>query len=280
MEKRRTLVRILKRVLLTLLVLVLLNGLGLGLLLRMPPLIGLAWGFAIGTFVMWSHFRRSGNWIARYSDLRLSWPTGRESSLAIATIGTLMILVGTACVADLISPPVVLGDEGSLKLALEYQQSVAGWLALAVMTVLVLPAVEELCFRGYIQGAIEARVAPWVAIVSSSALFASMHLGRPHWSLLLVPLALGLGAGAAVFLLKSIWPGIITHCVWNLAMVISASLTDSPVGGFGTTPVAVVMLTAAVSLLLGTALWYVLISKQGGIRAMIEPVTATAMVER
>ena len=94
-----------------------------------------------------------------------------------------------------------------------------GWYSLAAYAVLCAPLVEEMAFRGWIQGALERRLPPWAAIMAASAGFAALHFWYGSAVLLTIPLMLGVVCGGAVHLFNSIWAGIVLHAGWNAAMM-------------------------------------------------------------
>lgn len=77
---------------------------------------------------------------------------------------------------------------------------------------------EEVLFRGTILQALQQRFGTYAAVVITSALFASVHLGNPH----IEPLAIastflvGLLLGMMTVLTASLWMPMIFHVVWNV----------------------------------------------------------------
>ena len=87
------------------------------------------------------------------------------------------------------------------------------WLLL-VMASIVAGVVEEAAFRGYMQGAIERRHGPVVAILATGALFGLGHVTHhPDAILLMMPFYLAVAAiyGGLAYLTKSILPGLVLH---------------------------------------------------------------------
>lgn len=77
---------------------------------------------------------------------------------------------------------------------------------------------EEVLFRGTLLQTLQQRFGTYAAIVLTSALFASVHLGNPH----VEPLAIastflvGLLLGTMTVLTSSLWMPMSFHVVWNL----------------------------------------------------------------
>jgi membrane protease YdiL (CAAX protease family) len=85
---------------------------------------------------------------------------------------------------------------------------------LLVMASIVAGVVEEAAFRGYMQGAIERRHGPAVAILATGALFGLGHLTHhPDSMLAMMPFYLAVAAiyGGLAYLTNSILPGLVLH---------------------------------------------------------------------
>jgi len=93
-----------------------------------------------------------------------------------------------------------------------------GFALAIVMVAVVAPVIEELVFRGVVQGSL-ARFGPWVAIAGSAAVFGAFHLSL-QW---FVPIAiLGLSLGWLAWFRKGLWPPIVLHIVYNAVVVVAA----------------------------------------------------------
>jgi membrane protease YdiL (CAAX protease family) len=130
-------------------------------------------------------------------------------------MATLLVAFGVIGFIELIFSPLDDMDVAYLERMARYQQLPGGWIALTVFVALVVPVIEEFCFRGHIQHALERRFAPWLAILVTGTLFTLVHISPAHSSLLLVPLVLGLGMGLVTVLFQSIWVAVIIHAIWN-----------------------------------------------------------------
>jgi membrane protease YdiL (CAAX protease family) len=97
------------------------------------------------------------------------------------------------------------------------------WLIFGIC--LVTPIVEELIFRGVIQGELRKAMPEWAAIIIQAVVFAVYHLQPIQSSYVLLP---GLLLGFAYASSRSIWVPIIMHCVFNfLGGVLPALLEDN-----------------------------------------------------
>jgi membrane protease YdiL (CAAX protease family) len=90
-------------------------------------------------------------------------------------------------------------------------------IALVIMGSLVAGVVEESAFRGYMQGPIERRHGPVVAILLTGTLFGFLHFTHPETTLTLMPfyLAVAVIYGALAYLTNSILPGVVLHASGN-----------------------------------------------------------------
>jgi membrane protease YdiL (CAAX protease family) len=106
-----------------------------------------------------------------------------------------------------------------------FTRTVTGKISIAVIAVALAPVLEESFFRGLIQRTIEREYGPAPAIVTAAAIFAAAHL--LPW---IFPLHFFLGAafGYAVYVTRSIWPGVILHAANNAAAVVGVVQSEKP----------------------------------------------------
>lgn len=86
---------------------------------------------------------------------------------------------------------------------------------------LLAPILEELLFRGAIQGALQRQIKPWGAIMISSLLF-----GLVHMNLAQIPFAFFLGIifGWLYYRTGSLLPGVVGHILNNTVATITMNL--------------------------------------------------------
>ena len=270
---------VVKRVVAAVLFVLVFNGIALGVLLLVPPTIGLGWGLALGVAFVWWHLRGDPGRSRRLALVRVRRPRSSAAWVTVAVASTLLLGLGlTAFILD--SLPSDTPDAGPVWEAIAaYQSSALGWLALVVMAAGVLPLVEEFCFRGHVQHTLERRMGPAPAILLASVLFMFGHVGVPHWSILMISLTLGIANGAAVYLFGSIWVAVATHCIWNLAML-SAGVVQGDAAEVEISTAAV-MAMAALLTGLGVAGWIALLrTGRAGLRASEELVPDGASAPR
>jgi membrane protease YdiL (CAAX protease family) len=90
-------------------------------------------------------------------------------------------------------------------------------LALA-MSAIVAGVAEETAFRGYMQGPIERRHGPVLAILVTGLAFGAAHLTHSYVSWAMIPYYLAVAAvyGALAYLTNSILPSLILHALGNM----------------------------------------------------------------
>ena len=208
-------------------------GLGLAFLgsllaqvfLFLPPPVGFAWLLLLAAWVYWIH-RRAAR-VAAVVGLR---PLSAATRLAwVAVPATLLLGIGACGVvyawAGSIRFPIPLPRGNQIE---AYIGTLAGWLTFTFYAAFVGPIIEEFAFRGWVQQSIGRRFGAVAGISASAVLFAAFHLWYSHPRALLVPLVLGMSWGAAVYLTRSIWAGVLLHGAWNATlMLIQRSGIDS-----------------------------------------------------
>jgi len=87
-----------------------------------------------------------------------------------------------------------------------------------LMSAAVAGVVEETAFRGYLQGPIERRHGPVIAILVTGILFGFLHFTHPEVTLVLMTFYLAVATvyGTLAYLTNSIWPGMVLHAGGNV----------------------------------------------------------------
>ena len=98
--------------------------------------------------------------------------------------------------------------------------TIAGTWALAG---LMIPVCEELLFRGVIQRSLQVRFGARTAVVVAAIIFGAFHVHPVH---ALIAFGLGVVAGTAMVVTRSVWAAVAVH-VANNTFAISISLIDS-----------------------------------------------------
>lgn len=117
-----------------------------------------------------------------------------------------------------------------------YAAQEGGWIALAILVVIFGPIVEEFALRGWIQGSLERRFSPAVAIFVSAFLYAIVHGSA---EVLILFFIIGALFGWAVWQSGSIWAGILLHSSYNATMLVADALWEAGVAPASLDPDAV-----------------------------------------
>jgi membrane protease YdiL (CAAX protease family) len=133
---------------------------------------------------------------------RLALVAGVASAIALAGLWTLLSRASQFA-------PNALPDTSAMPLAFTAP--------LLLMGSLVAPLCEEAGYRGYLQGALEERYGPWIAIAVSALVFAAAHLTHGLvWEKQLIYALGGVVWGASAVLTRSILPGIVAHAITDV----------------------------------------------------------------
>jgi membrane protease YdiL (CAAX protease family) len=91
-------------------------------------------------------------------------------------------------------------------------------LASLVMSAIVAGTSEEAGFRGYMQGPIEERHGPVIALLVTGAVFGFLHFTHKEVTMALMPWYMGVALvyGALAYITKSIMPGVVLHAGGNM----------------------------------------------------------------
>ena len=109
-------------------------------------------------------------------------------------------------------PEYDVGQHQELKVLTSYPQ-MSLKISVAVVAVLAAPLVEELLFRGLIQTLIRSYIGrPWLSVIMTSMLFATVHENYAHWPALFV---LSLAIGYAYEKSGSLWQPLFIHAMFN-----------------------------------------------------------------
>jgi membrane protease YdiL (CAAX protease family) len=173
-------------------------------------------------------FLAVGYGYARYSGLtvHVSRPTLREIGVALAgVLAALVVVTVTSAVFAALGlvPGSVIGDA-----AFEDPMLLLGLAALSV--VLVAPA-EEFLYRGVVQGRLRWSFGPVGAVVASSLLFGSIHLGNYTGNTAaVVSGAVVIACGGLVFgtlyeRTRNLSVPIVAHAVYNTLLLVLAFVT-------------------------------------------------------
>jgi membrane protease YdiL (CAAX protease family) len=143
---------------------------------------------------------------SRLHPLGAQWPWAIVSALAVSAVLVALLSVYARLV------PVPPDADTTVT---EYLKTPFGWLPFLVLTACVSPLVDEVVFRGWIQGRLSAEFGPEAAIINAAALFAIANLRA--WSVPYLFL-LGLASGYTVYVTRSVWSGVLMNAAFNGAL--------------------------------------------------------------
>lgn len=113
------------------------------------------------------------------------------------------------------------GGDGGFDVNNEHVKSSGIFFALMV-TALITPFMEEIVFRGYIQGKLQrVFITPWLSVIVVSILFSVMHYKYPVLTLLQL-FILSLLLGWVRMKSGSVFPAIFMHMIFNIVGVLSS----------------------------------------------------------
>jgi membrane protease YdiL (CAAX protease family) len=156
---------------------------------------------------------------------RIQWNTSPKKSIYAIAILLIFGLFLTALLLTAVIPQSWIAED----ITSDALNSMSPLLAILCMGI-IIPIVEEIVFRGLMMTRLQTRVAPWLAVALTTAVFAIVHLGNsPVHVLTVLPFALSM---CLVFLwTKSIRVTMFIHVLYNTALAsisfIAASLDDS-----------------------------------------------------
>ncbi len=79
---------------------------------------------------------------------------------------------------------------------------------------------EEIFWRGFVQQRFSEMVGPWRGYIITSAIYAGVHVWAFNVMLVLAALICGLFWGWMFLKYKSVWPGLISHAVWDVTIFV------------------------------------------------------------
>lgn len=178
------------------------------------------WAVPAAALYLWFFWRYvRGDWWPR-STAEARRTACRARSLSADVWGAALFAGGLGLVAlvlllGVLNRMVTLPAQPTDPLAHVPLLSVLSWL---VMGSVIAGIVEEPAFRGYMQGPIERRHGPVIAILVSGSLFGFAHFTHSEFSLVLMPYYLAVGAvyGSLAYLTNSILPSLVLHAGGNV----------------------------------------------------------------
>ena len=91
---------------------------------------------------------------------------------------------------------------------------------IGALLVLWIGPAEEIFWRGFIQRRLSENYGVWKGYLFACAIYAAIHLWSFNLMLIVAALVCGLFWGWMFLRFKSVWPGLISHAIWDLTIFI------------------------------------------------------------
>lgn len=92
--------------------------------------------------------------------------------------------------------------------------------AIGTLLLLWIGPAEEIFWRGFVQQRLSEKYGLWKGFFIACAVYAAIHIWAFNFMLLTAALVCGLFWGWMFLKFKSVWPGLISHAVWDLTIFI------------------------------------------------------------
>ena len=173
---------------------------------------------ALYLWLFWRYFVRGAGWPRSTAEARRNLARANpvpDEMWGMAIFAGLLGLVVVLLLQTVMSRLVTIPQQKDIDPS---QYPVATVMLWALMSAVVAGVAEETSFRGYLQGPIERRHGPVIAILVTGILFGFLHFTHPEVTLALMPfyLAVAVVYGTLAYLTNSIWPGMVLHAGGNV----------------------------------------------------------------
>ncbi len=173
---------------------------------------------AILLAVWWGYFARGRGWPASTGDARRRSARANPvpdhlwgPALGAGVLGLVGVLLLQGVLGRLVSLP----RQQDLDPSKFPPATVFAWV---IMSALVAGVVEETAFRGYVQGGIERRHGPVLAILATGSVFGLAHFSHPGVGIALLPYYIAVSAvyGGLAYATNSALPSMVLHSAGNV----------------------------------------------------------------
>lgn len=98
-------------------------------------------------------------------------------------------------------------------------ESAPAWV-IAVLLVLWIGPAEEIFWRGFIQDRLMTAWGRWPGFILAAGLYTAVHVWAFNGMLLVAALVCGVFWGWMMMRFKSLWPGLISHALWDVTIFV------------------------------------------------------------
>jgi membrane protease YdiL (CAAX protease family) len=167
---------------------------------------------ALYLWLFWRYVRGAG-WPRSTADARRALSRANpvaDDMWGMAIVAGLIGLVAVLLLQTVMSRLVSIPPQRDIDPSQYPVGTVALWV---LMSAAVAGVVEETAFRGYMQGPIERRHGPAIAILTTGLLFGFLHFTHPEVTVVLLPFYLAVAAvyGMLAYLTNSTLPSMVLH---------------------------------------------------------------------
>ena len=189
--------------------------------------IGLLFGNLLVLIIIVMRARSAGRGLSDLLAPPAEWRTARRLLIPWG-IGA-ALLASLVAAASLALPS--LADAGPTTVSGLARLGGPTWLAAVTTAVIVAPLVEELMFRGHLQGKLAAAgLGRALTVLVATSLFTAFHVPLPIPGLVIV-FVLGWACGQMRERTGSVLPGMMLHAGWNTAIVLISVLVAARLRG-------------------------------------------------
>ena len=172
---------------------------------------------ALYLWLFWRYVRGAG-WPRSTSEARRALARAnpvRDEMWGMAIFAGLLGIVVVLLLQTVMSRLVTIPEQRDIDPSQYPVMTVLLWV---LMSAAVAGVVEETSFRGYLQGPIERRHGPVIAILITGLLFGFLHFTHPEVTIVLLPFYLAVAAvyGTLAYLTNSILPSMVLHAGGNV----------------------------------------------------------------
>ena len=93
-------------------------------------------------------------------------------------------------------------------------------LVIGLLLLFIIAPAEEIFWRGYVQHQLAKRYTPLLGFLLATAVYALVHIWSFNLMLFLAAGLCGLFWGAMYWRFRSVWPGLISHALWDVAIFV------------------------------------------------------------
>ncbi len=94
-----------------------------------------------------------------------------------------------------------------------------GWVIGALLLLWIGPA-EEIFWRGFVQRRMSLKLGEWTGLVVATLIYTLIHIWSFNFMLIMAALICGLFWALMYKYFRSVWPGIISHAVWDAVIFV------------------------------------------------------------